>query len=97
MDFFGEINFVKSHEESTKASPLSKEEFKAYWHMSETFGKYTGMSISQIFEAYSKYSRDLQGSFGENIELAITNFFRFDVSLIPTLTCVKQGLFISIP
>ncbi len=96
MDFLGEINFVKSHEESTKASPISIEEFKAYWHMSEIFGKYTGMSISQIFEAYSKYSRDLQGSFGENIELAITNFFRFDVSVITSISvCEARSVYLN--
>ena len=96
MEFLGEINFVKSHEESTKASPLSIEEFKAYWYMSETFGKYTDMSISQIFEAYSKYSRDLQDSFGENIELAITNFFRFDVSVVTNISvCEARSIYLN--
>ena len=94
MDFLGEINFVKSHEESTKLSPLSIEEFRTYRHMSEILGKYTDVSISQIFEAYSKYSRDLQDSFGENIELAITNFFRFDVSVTdpPRKGCSNEAL-----
>ena len=85
MDFLGQINFVKSHEESTKESPLSIEEFKTYQHMSEIFGKYTNMSISQIFEAYSKYSNNLQDSFGENIDLAIDNFFKFDVSVTTSI------------
>lgn len=86
MDFLGQINFVKSHEESTKESPLSIEEFKTYQHMSEIFGKYTNMSISQIFEAYYKYSNNLQDSFGENIDLAIDNFFKFDVSVTTSIS-----------
>lgn len=96
MEFLGEINFVKSHEESTKESPLSIEEFKAYWYMSEILGNYTDVSISQIFEAYSKYSRDLQDSFGENIELAITNFFRFDVSVITNISvCEARSIYLN--
>ena len=43
------------------------------------------MSISQIFEAYSKYSNNLQDSFGENIDLAIDNFFKFDVSVTTSI------------
>lgn len=96
MDFLGQINFVKSHEESTKESPLSIEEFRTYRHMSEILGKYTDVSISQIFEAYSKYSRDLQDNFGENIELAITNFFKFDVSVVTNISvCEARSIYLN--
>ena len=96
MDFLGQINFVKSHEGSTKESPLSIEEFKTYWYMSEILGKYTDVSISQIFEAYSKYSRDLQDNFDENIELAITNFFKFDVSVVTNISvCEARSIYLN--
>lgn len=38
----------------------------------------------------------LQGSFGENIELAITNFFRFDVSVITNISvCEARSVYLN--